>query len=69
MFSYPDLVAICGEAKYNDERRDIVLKPIVSSRSCPRRRELFDRGENFAVINSGTRLFVIMFWYRSLLRS
>src|SRR4051794_31398546 len=29
MFSYPDLVVICGEAEYHDRNRDIVLNPKV----------------------------------------
>jgi Uma2 family endonuclease len=47
MFSYPDLVVICGEAKYHDERRDIVLNPIVIIEVLSEATELFDRGKKF----------------------
>jgi Uma2 family endonuclease len=45
MFSYPDLVVICGEPQYYDERRDIVLNPAVIIEVLSEATELFDRGE------------------------
>ena len=47
MFSYPDLVVICGEALYHDDRRDIVLNPAVIIEVLSEATELFDRGEKF----------------------
>ena len=29
LFSYPDLVVICGEPEYHDEYRDVIINPAV----------------------------------------
>ena len=29
LFSYPDVVVICGEPQYHDEHRDVVINPAV----------------------------------------
>jgi Uma2 family endonuclease len=47
MFSYPDLVVICGEPQYFDDRRDIVLNPALIIEVLSESTELFDRGEKF----------------------
>ena len=47
MFSYPDLVVICGDPQYHDDRRDIVLNPAVIIEVLSESTELFDRGEKF----------------------
>lgn len=46
-FSYPDLVVICGEPKYHDEFRDVVLNPTVIIEVLSKSTESFDRGEKF----------------------
>lgn len=43
MFSYPDLVVICGEPEYHDDHRDIVLNPRVIIEVLSESTELFDR--------------------------
>ena len=47
MFSYPDLVVICGEPKYHDEFKDIVLNPQVIVEVLSESTESFDRGDKF----------------------
>lgn len=47
LFSYPDLVVICGEPVYHDDRRDVVLNPAVIFEVLSESTEAFDRGEKF----------------------
>ncbi len=47
MFSYPDIVVICGEPAYHDTHQDIVLNPNVIVAVLSPSTEAFDRGEKF----------------------
>ena len=47
LFSYPDLVVICGEPIYHDEHRDVILNPKVIIEVLSESTEAFDRGEKF----------------------
>ncbi len=47
MFSYPDIVVICGEPEFYDDRRDIILNPKVIVEVLSPSTELFDRTEKF----------------------
>lgn len=47
MFSYPDIVVVCGEPKFLDERRDVLLNPAVIIEVLSPSTESFDRGEKF----------------------
>lgn len=47
LFSYPDLVVICGDPIYHDQHRDVVLNPIVIIEVLSESTEAFDRGEKF----------------------
>ncbi|MDQ3635539.1 MAG: Uma2 family endonuclease [Acidobacteriota bacterium] len=47
LFSYPDLVVICGELKFHDEVKDIVLNPKVIVEVLSESTESFDRGDKF----------------------
>ncbi len=47
MFSYPDLVVICGEPQYHDEHQDIVLNPAAIIEVLSESTEAFNRGEKF----------------------
>ena len=47
LFSYPDLVVICGEPMYHDEHRDVILNPKVIIEVLSESTEAFDRGEKF----------------------
>ena len=47
LFSYPDLVVICGEPQYHDEHQLVVLNPAVIIEVLSESTEGFDRGEKF----------------------
>jgi len=47
LFSYPDIVVICGEPQYHDEHRDVILNPTVIIEVLSESTEAFDRGEKF----------------------
>ncbi len=47
LFSYPDLVVVCGEGEYLDNRRDVLLNPRVIIEVLSPTTEAFDRGEKF----------------------
>jgi Uma2 family endonuclease len=47
LFSYPDLVVICGELQHFEEHRDIILNPAVIIEVLSDSTESFDRGEKF----------------------
>ena len=47
LFSYPDLVVVCGERQYHDQHRDVLLNPKVIIEVLSPSTEAFDRGEKF----------------------
>lgn len=47
LFSYPDVVVLCGEPEYHDAHRDIVLNPTAIFEVLSPATEAFDRGEKF----------------------
>ena len=47
LYSYPDVVAICGEPEYLDEYRDVIANPKVIIEVLSPTTEKFDRGEKF----------------------
>jgi len=47
LFSYPDLVVICGQVRFHDMHRDVVLNPNVIIEVLSESTEAFDRGEKF----------------------
>ncbi len=48
LYSYPDLVVVCGELKFHDEHRDVLLNPSVVIEVLSPATEGFDRGEKWA---------------------
>lgn len=44
LFSYPDLVVICGEPEFHDPYRDVLLNPMVIVEVLSESTEGFDRG-------------------------
>jgi Uma2 family endonuclease len=46
-FFYPDVSVLCGEAQFYDERRDIILNPILIVEVLSESTAAFDRGEKF----------------------
>lgn len=47
LFSYPDLLIVCGELKFHDEYRDVLLNPSVIIEVLSASTEAFDRGEKW----------------------
>jgi Uma2 family endonuclease len=47
LFSYPDIVVICGEVEYHDAHKDIILNPKAIFEVLSPSTEAFDRGEKF----------------------
>jgi Uma2 family endonuclease len=47
MFSYPDVVVICGEVRHHDKKKDVILNPKVIIEVLSESTADFDRGEKF----------------------
>ena len=47
LYSYPDVLVICGEPQYLDDHRDVVTNPKVIIEVLSPTTESFDRGEKF----------------------
>jgi Uma2 family endonuclease len=47
LFSYPDIVVICGEPEFHDAEKDVILNPTAIFEVLSRSTEAFDRGEKF----------------------
>ncbi|MDQ7784954.1 MAG: Uma2 family endonuclease [Desulfomonilaceae bacterium] len=48
LYTYPDLVAVCGEVRFDDEHADTLLNPTVIVEVLSPSTEAYDRGEKFA---------------------
>ncbi len=48
LYTYPDVVALCGKLLLEDARRDTLLNPAVIIEVLSRSTEAYDRGEKFA---------------------
>jgi Uma2 family endonuclease len=48
LYTYPDVVALCGEASFDDEQQDTLLNPTVIIKVLSKSTEGYDRGEKFA---------------------
>jgi Uma2 family endonuclease len=48
LYTYPDVVALCGEASFDDEQQDTLLNPNVIIEVLSKSTEGYDRGEKFA---------------------
>jgi Uma2 family endonuclease len=48
LYSFPDLLVVCGDAQYLDEHRDVLVNPRVIIEVLSPSTEAFDRGEKFA---------------------
>ncbi len=63
MFSYPDIVVICGEPEYHDKHRDIVLNPKVIIEILSDSTENFDRTDKFTryrMFNSSLNDYILV---------
>jgi Uma2 family endonuclease len=47
LFSYPDILVICGEPVYHDDQSDVILNPKAIIEVLSPTTEAFDRGEKF----------------------
>jgi Uma2 family endonuclease len=47
LYTYPDVVALCGEAQFDDEQRDTLLNPTVIVEVLSPSTEAYDRGDKF----------------------
>ena len=47
LFSYPDLVVVCGAMRFHDQVRDVLLNPTLIIEVLSPSTEAFDRGEKF----------------------
>lgn len=48
LYSYPDLVVVCGEPQFHDEYRDVLTNPTVIIEVLSPSTEAFDRGEKWS---------------------
>ncbi|PYS56385.1 MAG: hypothetical protein DMF76_25070 [Acidobacteria bacterium] len=47
LYAYPDLMIVCGEAKFHDQHGDVLLNPLVMFEVLSPSTERYDRGEKF----------------------
>jgi len=47
LFSYPDLSVVCGEPRFLDNHKDVLLNPVVIFEVLSPSTEAYDRGEKF----------------------
>lgn len=48
LYTYPDIVVVCGEAWFDDDHRDTSANPTVLVEILSKSAEAYDRGERFA---------------------
>ena len=48
LYTYPDIVAVCGEIRFDDEQTDTLLNPTALVEVLSASTEAYDRGEKFA---------------------
>jgi Uma2 family endonuclease len=46
-FFYPDVSVVCGETRFHDERKDVVLNPVVIFEVLSEATAAYDRGKKF----------------------
>jgi Uma2 family endonuclease len=66
-FAYPDVTVVCGEARYYDDKRDVIVNPIVLFEVLSPSTEAFDRGDkflSFRKFNSTLMDYVLVSQYR-----
>jgi Uma2 family endonuclease len=47
LYTYPDVMVVCGPLSFDDDRRDTILNPIVIVEVLSPTTEAYDRGEKF----------------------
>jgi len=48
LYTYPDVVAVCGEAEFEDDELDTLLNPTMIAEVLSSSTESYDRGDKFA---------------------
>ena len=48
LYTYPDVVVVCGEANFADEQKDTLTNPTLLIEILSKSTEAYDRGEKFA---------------------
>jgi Uma2 family endonuclease len=48
LYTYPDMVAVCGEPRFQDEKEDTLLNPTMIAEVLSPTTESYDRGAKFA---------------------
>jgi Uma2 family endonuclease len=56
MYTYPDLVATCGDRAFSDEKQDTLTNPTLIAEVPSPSTEAYDRGEKFAHYQALTSL-------------
>jgi Uma2 family endonuclease len=67
LFSYPDVLAVCGEPEYHDEHTDVILNPTAIIEVLSPTTEAFDRGEKFVryqMWNPSLRDYIVVTQHR-----
>lgn len=62
LFTYPDIVVICGEPEFYDEEKDVVVNPTVIMEVLSKSTETYDRGFKFELyrrINTLKHYFMV----------
>ena len=64
--TYPDLVALCGEREFQDDRRDLLLNPSLIVEVLSDSTEAYDRGGKFAIYRQvpSLREYLLVSQYR-----
>jgi Uma2 family endonuclease len=63
MFSYPDIVVVCGEREFHDAHKDVILNPKCIVEVLSESTEEFDRGDKFTryqICNSSLTDYVLV---------
>ncbi len=52
LYTYPDLMVVCGDKKFLDGEKDVIMNPVVIIEILSKSTEAYDRGEKFALYRS-----------------
>ena len=52
LYTYPDLMIVCGDKKFVDGEKDIIMNPIIIIEILSKTTEAYDRGDKFALYRS-----------------
>ena len=52
LYTYPDLMIVCGDKKFVDGEKDIIMNPVIIIEILSKTTEAYDRGDKFALYRS-----------------